>query len=44
MSRKPWFGRKRIGFGWRPVTWQGWLLILVIVAVAILARLTLVHH
>ena len=21
----PWFGRKRIGWGARPVTWQGWL-------------------
>ena len=21
----PWFGRKRIGWGPRPVTWQGWL-------------------
>jgi len=22
----PWFGRKRIGWGLRPVTWQAWLL------------------
>ncbi len=21
----PWFGRKRIGWGSRPVAWQGWL-------------------
>jgi hypothetical protein len=21
----PWFGRKRVGWGARPVTWQGWL-------------------
>jgi len=20
-----WFGPKRIGYGWRPITWQGWL-------------------
>lgn len=20
-----WFQRRRIGFGWTPVTWQGWL-------------------
>jgi len=22
----PWFGPKRIGWGPRPVTWQGWLI------------------
>jgi len=22
---EPWFGPKRIGWGARPVTWQGWL-------------------
>lgn len=21
---EPWFGRKRIGWGWGPRTWQGW--------------------
>lgn len=21
---QPWFGRKRIGWGWSPRTWQGW--------------------
>jgi preprotein translocase subunit SecE len=34
--RKPWFGPKRIGFGLRPQTWQGWLFVLGIVAAAIL--------
>src|SRR5262249_35313254 len=36
-----WFRRRRIGFGWRPVTWQGWLITgvavrLVIVVFAVL--------
>jgi ABC-2 type transport system ATP-binding protein len=22
---RPWFRRRRVGIGWRPVTWQGWL-------------------
>lgn len=26
---KYWFGRKRIGFGFGPRTWQGWLVTLV---------------
>ncbi len=24
---KPWFKRKRYGWGWTPATWQGWLII-----------------
>ncbi|MGO8684456.1 MAG: hypothetical protein ACLQUT_07760 [Thermoleophilia bacterium] len=39
MKRRFWFGCKRIGWGLRPVTWQGWALtglyvVLVIVVVA----------
>ena len=34
----PWFDPKIFGWGWRPITWQGWLitLILVILLVGIL--------
>jgi hypothetical protein len=35
-GRRPWFGPKRIGFGYRPQTWQGWLVIIVPAAVIIL--------
>jgi hypothetical protein len=35
-ERRPWFGPKRIGFGLRPQTWQGWLVILGICAAAVL--------
>jgi hypothetical protein len=39
-DRRPWFGPKRIGFGLRPQTWQGWLITAVfIAAVVILVRL-----
>lgn len=39
-SKRPWFGPKRIGFGIRPQTWQGWLItVLVVVAIVVLARL-----
>jgi len=24
--QRQWFRRRRIGFGWRPATWQGWLI------------------
>ena len=34
-SRKAWFRRNRSGPGWHPVSWQGWLIILVVVAAII---------
>ena len=34
---RPWFGPKRFGYGYRPQTWQGWLLLAVLVAVLITA-------
>ena len=24
-DRKPWFGPHRYGYGWGPVSWQGWV-------------------
>ncbi|XKT74342.1 MAG: hypothetical protein ACJKTH_03230 [Patescibacteria group bacterium UBA2163] len=32
-----WFKRKVFGWGWTPVTWQGWLVVLAAVAVLVLA-------
>lgn len=36
-GRRPWFGRKRFGYGYRPRTWQGWLLLAVLLALVITA-------
>ena len=42
LTREPWFGPKTVaGWGWTPVTWQGWLatallIILVLVALTLL--------
>lgn len=35
-DKQPWFGPKRIGIGYGPRTWQGWLLVAVSVAATIL--------
>lgn len=35
-QRKSWFGPKRIGFGLRPQTWQGWVVTLLVLAVIVL--------
>lgn len=39
---RPWFGPKRIGWGIRPQTWQGWVVTVVAVAViVVIVRLVL---
>lgn len=42
-DRKPWFGPKRIGFGLRPQTWQGWA-VTVVGAAIIVVVVTLLAH
>jgi hypothetical protein len=32
-GRQPWFGRRQLGWGWSPRTWQGYLLTSVLLAV-----------
>jgi ABC-2 type transport system ATP-binding protein len=41
MSRR-WFERRRVGFGWRPVAWQGWL-VTILAAAGLVAVLTLLR-
>lgn len=31
-QRKPWFRPNRFGAGWHPSTWQGWLILVAVVA------------
>ena len=35
LSSLRWFRRRRVGLGWRPVSWQGWLITLVAVTAAV---------
>ncbi len=35
----PWFGPKILGWGWRPLTWQGWLITLVLITLLIGVRI-----
>lgn len=30
LMNKPWFGPRKFGFGWTPVTWQGWVVTVVL--------------
>ncbi len=42
MNKKLWFKRRWYGWGWYPVTWQGWIVVLgFILAVIVLAFSTL---
>jgi ABC-2 type transport system ATP-binding protein len=38
----PWFRRRQVGLGWRPISWQGWLVTVLAVGLAVCA-LTLLH-
>jgi len=42
LMRRPWFRRRMVGLGWRPVTWQGWLVTLT-AALTLVVALLLVH-
>jgi hypothetical protein len=37
----PWFGPKRIGIGFRPQTWQGWLITLIVVCAIVTVAIVL---
>ena len=37
----PWFGRKRFGWGLQPISWQGWVLTIAYVAIAVTLGATL---
>lgn len=37
LTRRPWFGPRRFGWGWTPVTWQGWVVSLVFIAATLAA-------
>jgi ABC-2 type transport system ATP-binding protein len=38
---QPWFIRRRTGWGWRPIAWQGWLVTLIAVGLAVRALVVL---
>jgi hypothetical protein len=39
ITKRPWFGPKRYsGWGWTPVSWQGWAVTLVFLVVVIACR------
>ena len=42
-GKRPWFGPKRIGWGYRPQTWQGWSLVLLFVVLVVTLRILLAH-
>jgi len=35
-SKQPWFGPKRVGYGYGPRTWQGWLITIIVVIIILL--------
>jgi hypothetical protein len=39
-KNKLWFRRKTYGWGWTPITWEGWLISLLVIVIPIGIRLT----
>lgn len=37
ITKRPWFGPKRFGWGWTPISWEGWLVTAFVLAVTIAA-------
>lgn len=33
ITKEPWFGKRRIGWGWTPITWQGWIITLILILI-----------
>ena len=43
-EHEPWFGPKKLGGGWGPRTWQGWLIIAVFtIAVVVITVIATTH-
>ncbi len=40
-KQKLWFKRRRYGYGWTPVVWQSWLLVLLYLSVVIVGAVSL---
>lgn len=40
MKNKLWFRRKTYGWGWTPITWQGWLVTAVVIVIPLLIKYT----
>ena len=37
ITQEPWFGKKTISLGVKPITWQGWIITLILAALGILS-------
>jgi hypothetical protein len=44
MSERPWFRVRESGLGWTPITWEGWLITLVPLALFTVANFAFVAH
>lgn len=42
-DHRPWFGSKRVGWGYRPQTWQGWAITLITAAIIVILAILLLH-
>jgi len=36
ITKEPWFGKRRVGWGLTPKSWQGWVVTLILILILIL--------
>ena len=36
IAKKPWFGKRRVGWGLIPISWQGWVVTLILILIILL--------
>jgi hypothetical protein len=44
VSERPWFRARASGLGWTPITWEGWLITLILLAGVLAINLWAVSH
>jgi len=43
-EHEPWFGPKKLGGGWDPRTWQGWLILAVFTVAVVVVTIIATTH
>jgi hypothetical protein len=43
-TKKYWFANKKYGWGWKPISWEGWLVLTIFTVVLLLGAKLLVNY
>ena len=43
-DRRLWFGAHRYGYGWKPATWEGWLVLIAYLGLVVVCHVLVARH